>query len=218
MKYEILLFDLDGTLVDTLEGVVKSAQYALKHFGIDEKIEDMDFFLGPPLRYTFTTHYGFSDEQAAQAIEKYRERYRVYGKLESRLFPCFPAMLDELTAAGYRLGVATSKYENSAVDILSYLGVADRFEYITGSNADETISEKHEVILEALRRFGITEEKRKALMIGDMKYDDIGARKAGIDCCGVYTGTAFPPEHELAGATYVMGSFEELREFLLSAD
>ena len=218
MKYEILLFDLDGTLVDTLEGVVKSAQYALEYFGIHENTEDMDFFLGPPLRYTFITHYGFSDGQAALAIEKYRERYRVYGKLESRLFPCFPAMLDELSAAGYRLGVATSKFEASAVDILTYLGVADRFEFITGSNADESISEKHEVILESLRRFGVLEQKHKALMIGDMKYDDIGAQKAGVDCIGVYTGTAFPPEHEQAGATYIAESFDALRSFLLKSD
>ena len=214
MKYDLLLFDLDGTLVDTMEGVVRSAAYALEHFGIKEDPDDIHFFLGPPLRDTFMAHYGFTEQQAAEAIEKYRERYRVCANSESRLFEGIPQLLDVLLGAGYRLGVATSKYEASAISLLTHLGIADRFEHITGCNADESISAKHEVIAEALRRFGC--DKSRALMIGDMKYDDIGAHKAGIDCFGVYTGTASPREHEDAGATYVAHSFRELEKALLA--
>ena len=92
---------------------------------------------------------------------------------------------------------------------------ADYFDYITGSNLDETISKKCEVIEEALRRFNISDKRHSALMIGDMKYDDIGAKIAGIDCVGVYTGTAEENEHEEAGATYIAYSFKELENLLL---
>lgn len=216
MKYKYLLFDLDGTLVDTLEGVIKSAQYALTFFGINATLEELRPFFGPPLRYSFMTLYDFTEEQADAAILKYRERYNVKGIEESRLFPEIPSLLDELKNAGYRLGVATSKYETVAEKTLKLFGIADKFEYITGSNLDETRAAKHEVIEESLRRFGITDRRLEALMIGDMKYDDIGAQKAGIDSYGVYTGTAKPPEHEEAGATYIANSFGELQKTLLS--
>ena len=215
MKYKYLLFDLDGMLVDTLEGVVKSAQYALKHFGIEADITELDPFLGPPLTYSFMTYYNFTPERAAEAVAKYRERYDVKGVEECRLFDEVPGLLDDLKNAGYILGVATSKYEAYAGKMLNKLGIGCKFEYITGSNLEETISTKDEVIEEALRRFGISDKRSEALMIGDMKYDDIGAKKAGIDCFGVYTGTASPGEHESNGATYIAYSFEELRKTLL---
>ncbi len=215
MKYKYLLFDLDGTLIDTAEGVLKSAQYSLEYFGIKKELSELKPFLGPPLTYSFTEICGLTNEEAVIAIEKYRERYRVKCNEESRVYDEVPALLRDLKDAGYILGVATSKLEQSAVNILKYFGIADYFEYITGSNPEETISKKHEVIEEALRRFGIESSRSEALMIGDMKYDDIGAKTVGIDCFGVYTGTAKEGEHEEAGATYVAKDFGELREGLL---
>ncbi len=215
MKYKYLLFDLDGTLVNTMEGVVKCAQYALKHYGIEATLKELEVFLGPPLRKSFID-YGLSEDQAVDAIYKYRERYDEKGADESCLFPEIPTLLKELKDAGYILGVATSKYEEYAKIMLSHFGIADMFEYITGSNLDESISKKHEVIEEALRRFGISDNRKIALMIGDMKYDDEGAALAGIDSFGVYTGTAKENEHEEAGATYIAYSFNELKETLLN--
>ena len=113
MKYSHLLFDLDGTLIDTLEGVVKCAQYALRFYGIEKSLEELRPFLGPPLRYSFTK-YGLNEEQAVEAISKYRERYDQHGASESRLFDSIPELLLKLKNAGYSLGVATSKYEEYA--------------------------------------------------------------------------------------------------------
>lgn len=216
MRYKYLLFDLDGMLVNTMNGVVISAQYALRHFGIEASLTELKPFLGPPLRYSFTTFYGLSEEQAGEAIFKYREKYDEVGIKESYLFPEIPDLLKDLNAAGYILGVATSKYEEYAKEMLGKLGISDSFVYITGSNLDETISKKHEVIEEALRRFGVSERRAEVLMIGDMKFDDIGAAEAGIDSLGVYTGTAKPGEHEKAGATYIANSFGDLRDILLN--
>lgn len=215
MKYKYLLFDLDGTLLDTMEGVVKCAQHALKAYNIEASLKELEKFLGPPLRYSFMTYYGFSEEEATDVINKYRERYDSVGWKEARLFPGIHSLLVNLKNAGYMLGVATSKYEGYAKMMLEYHGIADLFDFITGSNLDETISKKHEVIEEALRRFGISENRETALMIGDMKYDDIGAALVGIDSFGVYTGTAKANEHEDAGATYIAYSFNDLEKALL---
>ena len=214
MKYKYLLFDFDGTLVNTMEGVVKCAQYALRFYGIEHTLKELEPFLGPPLRDSFV-RYGLTEEQAAEAIEKFRERYNEKGAEESELFPEVPELLRKLKNAGYKLGVATSKYEEYAKIMIDQFGLTDMFEYITGSNLDESISKKHEVIEEALRRFGIAHRKEEALMIGDMKYDHIGAKTAGIDSFGIYTGTAKENEHEDAGATYIAYSFNELEERLL---
>ena len=215
MKYKYLLFDLDGTLIDTMEGVVKCAQHALKSFGIEATLKELEKFLGPPLKYSFTKYYGLTSEQTDKAIELYRERYQRTSVEESRVFAEIPSLLNKLKNAGYILGVATSKYELHAKAMLESFGLADNFTYITGANQSASINKKHEVIEEALRRFGISENRATALMIGDMKYDDEGATIAGIDSLGVYTGTAKPNEHEDAGATYIAQSFKELEELLL---
>ena len=215
MKYKYLLFDLDGTLVNTMEGVVKCAQYALRHYGIEHNLKELEPFLGPPLRDSFMK-YGLTEKQAIDAITIYRERYDINGINESQLFPQIPELLKKLANAGYKLGVATSKYEEYAKTMLREFGIADMFEHITGSNLDESISKKHEVIEEALKRFEISDNRQDALMIGDMKYDDIGAKIANIDSLGIYTGTAQPLEHEEAGATYIAYSFDELEDMLLN--
>ena len=214
MKYTHLLFDLDGTLIDTLEGVIKCAQYSLRHYGIEKTLDEVRPFLGPPLRYSFEK-YGVPQDKIVEAIEKYRERYDRCGAAESRVFDGVPKMLSNLKNAGYKLGVATSKYEEYAKIMLKEFGLADNFTFITGSNLDETISKKHEVIEEALRRFGMTGDRSKVLMIGDMRFDIGGARIANVDSFGIYTGTAQENEHENAGATYIAHSFAETEKILL---
>ena len=215
MKYKYLLFDLDGTLIDTTEGVFKSAQYALKRFGINVSFEELKPIFGPPLKYSFMNLFSLSDEDASEAVKIYLERYQIYGADESRVFDEIPQLLIDLKNAGYNMGVATSKFEGHAVSALQHYNIAQYFDYITGANIDETISKKHQVIEESLRRFNIESNRKDALMIGDMKYDIEGAKIAGIDSFGIYTGTASPNEHEIAGATYIANSFDKLRKKLL---
>lgn len=215
MKYKYLLFDLDGTLFDTMEGVVKCTQHALSHFNIIASLKELEIFMGPPLRYSFMTHYGLSEEQATEAIKIYRDRYELIGWKESTPFKEIPSLLAKLKSAGYILGVATSKYEGHARKMLEYHDLAKHFDYITGANHDESISKKHEVIAEALKRFGISENYDDVLMIGDMRFDIIGAKAVGIDSYGIYTGTAKDNEHEDAGATYIAYSFNEFEKVML---
>ena len=215
MKYKYLLFDLDGTLIDTTEGVLKSAQNALDHFGIHVELDNLMAFFGPPLKVSFTTLYGLTDSEADEAVRLYLERYEKKGFDGSRVYGEIPDLLSKLKKAGYKLGVATSKYEGHAIEALKHHGILDYFDYVTGASIDEKISKKHEVIEEAINRFNAGNERNSILMIGDMKYDIIGAKLSGLDSFGIYTGTAKEHEHEQAGATYIAYSFEDLEQYLL---
>ncbi len=215
MRYKYLLFDLDGTLIDTTEGVLKSAQNALKFFGVEVELKKLMNFFGPPLKYSFSTLYGLSDVDADKAIEIYNQRYAEFGYIESHIFPDVDVILKEAKKAGYILGVATSKPEDQAIHMLKHHSIDMYFDVISGASPDGAVSNKDEVIEQAFRRFGIVDNKSNVLMIGDMKYDIIGAKKAGIDSFGIYTGTAHEDELENENATYVAYSFNELRAKLL---
>ena len=125
----LILFDLDGTLVNTAEGITRSVQYALKHFGMTETDQKkMERFIGPPLLESFQREYGFSEEKSNQAIKIYRERYAKKGVYECELYPEVKATLQILKEKGIRLGVASSKPERFCKKILEYLQIAQYFE------------------------------------------------------------------------------------------
>jgi phosphoglycolate phosphatase len=216
MKYDFLLFDMDGMLVDTREGILKCAAHALSAFGIEvEDLSSLTKFVGPPLSYSFTEFYGLSPEDAKKAVAIYRERYSAKGQYECYVFDGVPEMLQALLKKGYRLCIATSKLESYAKSMLDRLGIGCYFEQVIGATPDEAISTKDEVIEASLVRMGITDRQR-ALMIGDRKHDVLGAKKCGLDSFGVYMGCAEESEHEAAGATYIANSIQSLQDALLA--
>ena len=216
MKYDFLLFDMDGMLVDTREGILKCAAHALSAFGIEvEDLSSLTKFVGPPLSYSFTEFYGLSPEDAKKAVAIYRERYSAKGQYECYMFDGVPEMLQALLKKGYRLCIATSKLESYAKSMLDRLGIGCYFEQVIGATPDEAISTKDEVIEASLVRMGITDRQR-ALMIGDRKHDVLGAKKCGLDSFGVYMGCAEESEHEAAGATYIANSIQSLQDALLA--
>lgn len=216
MKYDFLLFDMDGMLVDTREGILKCAAHALSAFGIEvEDLSSLTKFVGPPLSYSFTEFYGLSLEDAKKAVAIYRERYSAKGQYECYVFDGVPEMLQALLKKGYRLCIATSKLESYAKAMLDRLGIGCYFEQVIGATPDESISTKDEVIEASLVRMGITDRQR-ALMIGDRKHDVLGAKKCGLDSFGVYMGCAEESEHEAAGATYIANSIQSLQDALLA--
>jgi len=207
--------DLDGTITDPLEGITRSVQYALAHFGI--QVEDhhtLSHFIGPPLVDAFMEYYGFSREQAVAAAEKYRERFSVTGLYENEVYPGMEAFLQTMAAAGKKLLVATSKPQVFAQKILEHFGLAGYFTFIGGSNLDGTRAHKDEVIRYVLEENRIT-DLRQAVMVGDRKYDLVGAQKVGLDCIGVLYGYGSPEEMKEAGATALAADLRELAQLLL---
>ncbi|MGL5675277.1 MAG: HAD family hydrolase [Cellulosilyticaceae bacterium] len=209
--YNTILFDLDGTLTDPKEGITKSVQHALKAFGIEAQLDDLLCFIGPPLQWSFQEYYGFDEEKAKLAIEKYRERFREIGMFENKVYEGIEEMLEALVKEGKTLAVATSKPEVFAVQILEHFGLAKYFKVIVGSELDGTRVNKKDVIEEVFVRLQLTEEEKvHILMIGDRKHDIIGAKACGIDSIGVRFGYGEGNELEEAGATYIVDTVGEL--------
>lgn len=214
---DALIFDFDGTLFDTGPGIMRSVQYALKRFGIHETDETkLRKFVGPPLVDSFMELYGMSDVAAKAAVAAYRERYLPVGLLECAPYPGMPELLERLRARGLRLAVATGKPTAMAKQILANHGMEQVFHCVYGSEPDGLRARKEEAIFAALEELGLTgEDRRRALMIGDRKYDVEGAQVCGIDCVGVYYGYAEPGELEQAGAAAAVNTVQELEAYLL---
>ena len=183
-----LLFDLDGTLTDPFTGITRSVQHALKHYGIIENdLNLLTPFIGPPLIDSFRERYHFSEEQAKEAVCYYREYFVEKGWCENKVYPGIPELLKHLQEAGRKLYVATSKPTPFAEKILSHFNLSRYFERIEGSSLDHTKMRKAEVMQSLLAQAGIT-EKGEAIMVGDRKYDVIGAHEVSVECVGVLGG------------------------------
>lgn len=216
--FSYILFDLDGTLSDPKQGICGSVQYALKSFGIEEPdIDRLEPFIGPPLRDSFMKYYGFTPEQAEEAVAKYRERFSVTGKYENTLYPGIAPLLHDLVRAGAKLAIASSKPTIYVEDILVHFGIRQYFDIVVGSELDGTRDRKEEVVDEALRQL---DEKYGAkpcevVMVGDRCFDVEGAKAAGTRSVAVTYGYAQPGELEQAGADIIVRDVEGLRQVLM---
>lgn len=190
MKKKIVLFDLDGTLVNTGEGITKCVRYALKKFGIEETDQKkLERFIGPPLWDSFQREYGFSEEDAWKAVAFYRERYHDVGVWECELYPDVKETLECLAQKGYRIGIASSKPQHFCLLLMKHFEMEPYFEVIGGAISDGKAGSKAAVLTDVLERFGVTEtQKQEVVLIGDTKYDAEGAKEVGIDCIGITYG------------------------------
>lgn len=211
----VLLFDFDGTLFETGPGVINCVCYALEKLGIHETDRvKLRKFVGPPLFDSFQALYGFDDAAAHEAVRLYRERYQPTGIWECAPYDGIFELLQKLKRDGWKLAVATGKPTPSALRILERYEMAALFDFVCGSEFDGTRSKKHEVISCVLDHFAISDQPAKALMIGDRKYDAMGAEKCGVPCLGVRYGYAEPGELEAAGVIAIAESVSELEAYL----
>lgn len=210
IMYEILLFDLDGTLTDPKIGITSSVQYALQKMGIvADDIEKLTPFIGPPLLNSFKEFYQMSDEEAKQAIVYYRERFAVKGLYENQVYLGMNGLLDNLYKQGKILIVATSKPTEFSVKILEHFNLFQYFTAIIGSNLDGTRTDKGDVIEYALTNKDLA-ERSKIVMVGDRKYDVIGAKRNGIDAIAVTYGYGSYDELVAAEPNHIVSSVKEL--------
>lgn len=216
-KYKFLLFDLDGTLTDSEEGILNCVRYGLISCGFPvPEYDTLKAFIGPPLVVSYQELCGLSYEETEAAILKYRERYSEKGIFENRLYDGILELLFDLKNEGYRLALATSKPEVFARRILSHFGIAEAFDAVAGSSIEREDETKADMIRLAMKRLGLTEaNKPDVLMIGDRKHDILGAKECGVDVAGVQYGYA--PESELIeyGADIIAENVNALREFLI---
>ena len=211
-----IFLDLDGTITNPAEGITKCFEYALNHFGIKvESRAELEQFIGPPLRKSFMEGFGFEEEKATEAVVKYRERFTPIGMYENEVYEGMEQALQSLKEAGKILIVATSKPEHMAKKILAHFKLDDYFDDICGSCDDSNRNEKDEVIRYALEKHGIT-DLDDVLMVGDRKFDVIGAAKCGLKCMGVLYGFGDREELEQAGAAYIAETVEDMARIIVS--
>lgn len=214
-QYEYLLFDLDGTLTDSGDGIINSVLHALKKRGIETQDRaSLRVFVGPPLLDSFAQYYGMDREEGMKAIADYREYFTDRGWKENSVYDGILDMLRKLKAAGKHLYIATSKPEPFAKQIAEYFEFASYFDGIVGSTLDEKITGKGQVISLVLEQIGAA-GMGKTVMIGDREHDVNGAKENQLPCIGVLYGYGDRPELEAAGAVEICESVEALTELLL---
>lgn len=208
MRYENIIFDLDGTITEPSKGIINAIIYALEKFGIKtDDITSLYRFIGPPLRDSFKDFYGFSSAQTEDAVRFYREYYSDRGLIENEIMPGMCEGLAALKKAGCKLYVATSKPEIYARKILENLNLADYFSFVAGSTLDGTRDKKEDVIQYLLRQIPMDElNLEKTLMVGDRKFDIEGAKLCNLHHMGVTFGYGSRDELENAGAMYIADS------------
>lgn len=211
MSEKAILFDLDGTLTDSGEGIINCATLALEHFGLPvPEREAMHVFIGPPLRDTLIK-FGVRPQDVEEAISVFRGRYLTKGRYENKPYPGIRELLEKLRAQGHKLYVATSKPEPQAVDILKYFDLAKYFDIIAGATIDDSRDSKSAVIAYLKEQAGTM---TASVMVGDTAFDVTGAADHGIPTIGVAWGYGKVQDMVDAGAIAIARDVNELYELL----
>ncbi len=216
--YKYLLFDLDGTITKSEEGIFNCIKYALDWAKIPyPSPEVFRSFIGPSLYDSFANTLHMEDAQAKKMVAKYRERYNMVGLFEAEVYDGVAETLSELKKRGCILSVATSKPTDPTLRILEKFGVRDCFDVVVGSNPDGTGSDKKDIISQVLNRlrekYGLTDEiadAGQAVMIGDRRYDIEGGKACGLQTIGVLYGYGSREEFEIAGADHIVEKPQEI--------
>lgn len=214
-NYQLLLFDLDGTLTESAPGIIQSIRYALDRMGISETDQDQLYsFIGPPLMESFQRVYGFPDDKAWRAVQLYREYFADRGMFENSLYPGISSLVHDLWDHGYTLVVVTSKPQVYAEKILDHFQLGTFFERVVGSRLDGTMIDKSDLIAHVLKIYP-DQDKHRILMIGDRRYDVEGARANGVDAAAVGYGYGSREELTQSQPRFHAEHVDDLKKLLL---
>ena len=211
MKYRTILFDLDGTLTRSEEGITRSALYAAEKMGFTGYTkEQLLTFIGPPLHVSFKGVMGMTDEQADRAVELYRERFSTIGWAENEVYEGIPALLRSLKMNGAKIAMATAKPQAFAEKIAKKFGFTPYLDALVGPDFSKKESGKADIVRKAMEALG-----GPVVMVGDRCFDVEGGRANGVDTVGVTYGYGSEEELIAAGATFIAHSTQELTDILL---
>ncbi len=214
MSYKYILFDLDGTIIDSRSGIIKSAKFALDKMGVPEtQMVNMERIIGPPLKFAFREFFNLSEDFIEKATEYYREYYKDKGIFDCVMYDGIEQMLISLKIQGYILALATSKPVVFASRILEHFGISHYFDAIVGASLDESLLDKAAIISLTCEELSIFNTAH-AIMVGDRKFDIAGATAHQMDSIGVLYGFGNLEEFQNAEASYVVNNVEELHQLL----
>lgn len=211
LSHKVILFDLDGTLSNPLEGIQNSVEYAMEKMNVTVTDLDVATFIGPPMKETLEKYFHLNPSEIEHAIFYYRQYFRKKGMFQNELYPNITRLLQNLKDRGHHLVVATSKPYQFAEKIVQYFEIDHLFDFIAGSNIDGTRTDKGEIIQYAMEQFP-EYETSDFVMIGDREQDIIGAAKQQITSIGVTYGFGTAWELNNAKADYIVNCVEELED------
>ncbi|MDE7164872.1 MAG: HAD family hydrolase [Clostridiales bacterium] len=207
--FDSILFDLDGTLTDSFEGIANAALYALENLGVNSYTKaDLNFFIGPPIFNSFGKIFNGDETQVSRAVTLYREYFSERGWKENRVYDGVKQMLHQLKDMGKTMAVATSKPEHFSRRITEHFGLNEYFVFVAGASMDTSRAQKAQVIEYAISNTGF--DKTKTLMIGDRNHDILGAKSNGLKSMGVLYGYGDMAELTEAGADYIAATPAEV--------
>ena len=214
-NFDYVIFDFDGTVADTGEGILKSLQYSFVAMGDEAPdLSDLTKFIGPPVYYSYTTFYGISEDKVDMYVKKYRERYSEKGIYESKVYDGLKELIISLKEKGIKVGIASSKPERLIYAVADYLEITALFDAIVGVKSDNSKhSTKAGLISQAMADMGV-DDKDKVLMVGDRCFDIDGAHEAGIKCCGALWGFGSEEEFKAHNAEYIVDHPTEILNFI----
>lgn len=211
-KFKNLLFDLDGTITDPKEGIINSILYALEKLNIYENnINELDNFIGPPLKNSFKNRYKLSNEQAEKAIQFYREYFSDKGLYENKLYDGMKNVIEQLYNQNLKLFIATSKPTIYAEKILIHFNLDSYFTKIVGSNLDNTRTDKTEIISYLITKYSL--DIHDTIMIGDRKHDIIGAKNNEVKSIAITYGYGSLEELNFCKPDFIIHNCKELLNF-----
>lgn len=217
MKYDIVLFDLDGTTLDTSEGVINAWKHTIREVGIPVPPDaDLRRFIGPPLRDSFTP-FCSDEDQMQRSIAAFRKYYSETGQYQTTAYPGIKELLVALRSHGIRTAVSTLKRQENAEECLRHCGVSEYFDVVVGNDGDRERNTKRLVMEYALKQLGATDPSR-VVLIGDSNYDAVGAAQLGVDLIAVTYGFGFGPDDppEQYHPVLIADNLKAVQEFLLS--
>ena len=211
MKY--ILFDLDGTITDSQEGIKNSVEYALKHFNLEVKDRaELNKYIGPPLRQSFMEFAGLSETDSHMAMTKYREYYGPKGIFENKVYNGISELLEKLKTEGKKIILATSKPWIYAEIILEHFDLKKYFDFVAGSELNGVRTKKADVIAYAVEKYKIPVSD--AVMVGDREHDISGGKENNVKTIGVLYGFGSRQELESAGAVYIAENVENIYDYV----
>lgn len=214
MRYSAVIFDFDGTICDTGEGILKSAKYALEAFGYDAPdYEELTCFIGPPLLITFQEKFGADAATADELVRKFRERYTNKGVFESKLYDGVKELLITLKKDNIKIGIASSKPQDYIETLLDHFGIKSYFDVICGVSFTADCESKASIIARCQKELDTA--GNLCLMVGDKKYDMEGAKANLIDSAGVLWGYGTKFEHIEAGAKFILEKVDDVEAVAL---
>ena len=212
--YDLVLFDLDGTITQSEFGIFKSVRYALAKFGMEEtEDKNLKRFIGPPLFFSFSRFYGLEGEDGEKAVRYFLETYETDGFKDAPLYDGIREILKDLSDAGKKLILVTFKPLKLAEQVVKHVGIDILFDAVVAPVRELSVPDKTELIRNAIGKPEY--EGKRAIMIGDRRSDIDGAGNVGIDSIGVLYGYGSREEFDHSSVTFLVNTPSEIRDLIL---